>query len=234
MEAYCRGSEAAERSIGMLECGPAAGVIGSRALGQLLEQSDIIATDMGGTTFKVSVIQNGEIEYAARADGGSLSLRPAEDRGDIDRSRRRLDRFIGAGQQGAARRAALGRLAPRPRMLWIGGAEPTLTDVFMLIGYMDPDIFLGGAMKLDREAARRAFDTAIAQPLGMSVEEAAFGVYRVACAQIADLIHEITVERGLDPRDFVMHAFGGSCGMVAGVFGSELNVKRIVVPIQPP
>lgn len=100
----------------------------------------------------------------------------------------------------------------------------------MLIGYMDPGIFLGGSMKLDREKARRVFDEKIARPLGLSVEQAAIGVYRVATAQISDLIREITVERGLDPRDFVLHSFGGSCGMVAGMFGAELNVKRIVVP----
>ena len=70
----------------------------------------------------------------------------------------------------------------------------------------------------------------MAQPLGMRVEEAAIGIYRIAAAQITDLIHEITVERGLDPRDFVLHAFGGSCGLLCGVFGAELGVKRIVVP----
>ena len=75
-----------------------------------------------------------------------------------------------------------------------------MTDVFMLIGYMDPNIFLGGTMRLDPANARRVFDEKIARPLGMSVEEAAFGIYRVATAQISDLIHEITVERGLDPR----------------------------------
>jgi len=64
----------------------------------------------------------------------------------------------------------------------------------------------------------------------MSVDEAAFGIYRVACAQITDLIHEITVERGLDPRDFVLHAFGGTCGLLCGVFGQELSVRRVVVP----
>ena len=96
----------------------------------------------------------------------------------------------------------------------------------MLIGYMDPNIFLGGTMRLDPAEARRVFDQKIARPLGMSVEEAAFGIYRVATAQISDLIHEITVERGLDPRDFVLHAFGGSCGMVAGMFGAELKVKE--------
>ena len=85
-------------------------------------------------------------------------------------------------------------------------------------------------MTLDVDAARRVFKEQIADPLGLSVEEAAFGVYRVATAQITDLIHEITVERGLDPRDFVLHAFGGTCGMVAGMFGAELGVKKIVVP----
>lgn len=223
-------AEAAERSIGMLECGPAAGVIGSRALGALLQQPDVIATDMGGTTFKVSVIQSGEIEFAREpmvdrfhytqpkievvsigAGGGSIVwLEPGT---NVPR--------VGPRSAGAR---------PGPVCYGRGGTEPTLTDVFMLIGYMDPEIFLGGQMTLDREAARRVFEERLARPLGLPVEEAAFGIYRIACAQITDLIHEITVERGLDPRDFVLHAFGGSCGMVCGVFGAELNVKRIVVP----
>jgi N-methylhydantoinase A len=223
-------TEAAQRSIGMLECGPAAGVIGSRALGSLLGQSDVIATDMGGTTFKVSVIQNGEIEYAREpmvdrfhytqpkievvsigAGGGSIiSLEPGSHAPRV-------------GPRSAGSR-------PGPVCYGLGGTEPTLTDVFMLIGYMDPDIFLGGTMKLDREGAYRAFKERIADPLGLPVEEAAFGVFRVAAAQITDLIHEITVERGLDPRDFVLHSFGGSCGMLAGMFGAELKVKQIVVP----
>ncbi|MFA7279454.1 MAG: hydantoinase/oxoprolinase family protein [Sterolibacterium sp.] len=222
--------EAAERAIGMLECGPAAGVIGSKALGMLLRQPDVIATDMGGTTFKVSVIKDGEIEYAREpmvdrfhytqpkievvsigSGGGSIiTLEPGSNAPLI-------------GPQSAGSR-------PGPVCYGLGGDEPTLTDVFMLIGYMDPDVFLGGAMKLDKERARLVFDKKIARPLGLSVEEAAFGVYRVAAAQITDLIREITVERGLDPRDFVLHAFGGSCGMVCGMFGAELNVKKIVVP----
>lgn len=222
--------EAAERSIGMLECGPAAGVIGSRALGQLLDQPDVIATDMGGTTFKVSVIQGGTIEYAREpmvdrfhytqpkievvsigSGGGSIiSLEPGSNAPRI-------------GPRSAGSR-------PGPVCYGQGGTEPTLTDVFMLIGYMDPEIFLGGSMTLDREGARRVFDEKIATPLGLSVEEAAIGVYRVATAQITDLIRQITVERGLDPRDFVLHSFGGSCGMVAGMFGAELNVRRMVVP----
>jgi N-methylhydantoinase A len=222
--------EAAERSIGMLECGPAAGVIGSRVLGELLEQPNVIATDMGGTTFKVSVIQNGTIEYARE---------PMVDRFHYTQPKIEVV-SIGSGG-GSIISLEAGSRAPRvgprsagavpgPVCYGRGGTEPTLTDVFMLIGYMDPNIFLGGTMTLDRDGARVAFENKIAKPLGMSAEEAAFGVYRVATAQISDLIHEITVERGLDPRDFVLHAFGGSCGLVAGMFGAELNVKRMVVP----
>ena len=222
--------EAADRSIGMLECGPAAGVIGSRVLGQLLDQPDVIATDMGGTTFKVAVIQNGEIEYARE---------PMVDR--FHYSQPKIE-VVSIGSGGGSivwlepgtntprvgPRSAGAR--PGPICYGLGGTEPTLTDVFMLIGYMDPNIFLGGTMRLDPARARQIFAEKIAQPLGMSVEEAAFGIYRVATAQISDLIHEITVERGLDPRDFVLHAFGGSCGIVAGMFGAELKVKRMVIP----
>ena len=222
--------EAAGRAVGMLECGPAAGVIGSRHLGQLMEDDDIIACDMGGTTFKVGVIQGGTIDYAREpmvdryhyvapkievvsigAGGGSIvALDPA------------------TGVPGVGPKSAGAR--PGPVCYGLGGGEPTLTDVMLLVGYMDPDTFLGGSITLDAEAARRAFDEKIATPLAMSVEEAAIGIYRIAAAQISDLIHEITVERGLDPRDFVLHAFGGSCGLLCGVFGAELGVRRIVVP----
>ena len=222
--------EAAGRAVGMLECGPAAGVIGSRHLGRLMEDEDIIACDMGGTTFKVGVIQGGAIDYAREpmvdryhyvapkievvsigAGGGSIvALDPASG-------------VPGVGPASAGAR-------PGPVCYGLGGEEPTLTDVMLLVGYMDPGTFLGGTITLDAEAARRVFAEKIAAPLGMSAEEAAIGIYRIAAAQITDLIHEITVERGLDPRDFVLHAFGGSCGLLCGVFGAELGVKRIVVP----
>ncbi len=222
--------EAVDRSIGMLECGPAAGVIGSRVLGELLGDTDVIATDMGGTTFKVSVIQNGEIEYARE---------PMVDRFHYTQPKIEVVSIGAAGGSIVWLEEGTGvpRVGPRsagarpgPVCYGLGGTEPTLTDVFMLIGYMDPSTFLGGTMRLDPDGARRVFAEKIARPLGMSAEEAAFGIYRVATAQITDLIHEITVERGLDPRDFVLHAFGGSCGIVAGMFGAELNVKKMVVP----
>jgi N-methylhydantoinase A len=159
----------------MLECGPAAGVIGSRVLGELLGQSDVIATDMGGTTFKVSVIQNGEIEYARE---------PMVDRFHYTQPKIEVV-SIGSGggsivwlEEGTGTPRVGPRSAgarPGPVCYGLGGNEPTLTDVFMLIGYMDPNIFLGGTMRLDAAKARRVFDAKIARPLGMGVEEAADG-----------------------------------------------------------
>jgi len=162
--------EAANRSIGMLECGPAAGVIGSRVLGELLGDVDVIATDMGGTTFKVSVIHNGEIEYARE---------PMVDRFHYTQPKIEVV-SIGAGggsivwlEEGTR----IPRVGPRsagarpgPVCYGLGGTEPTLTDVFMLIGYMDPSTFLGGTMQLDPAAARKVFAQKIAGPLQMSVE----------------------------------------------------------------
>ena len=222
--------EAADRAVGMIECGPAAGVIGAKALGDLTGDRDIIAADMGGTTFKVGVIQDGEIEYARE---------PMVDRYHYVAPKIEVV-SIGAGGGSIVSidpRTKVPKVGPRsagadpgPICYGRGGEEVTLTDVFTLVGYMDPGIYLGGAMTQDMDAARKIFEYQIAEPLGLSVEEAAFGIFRVASAQITDLIHEITVERGLDPRDYVLHAFGGSCPILASMFGAELNVKRIVVP----
>ncbi len=223
-------AEAADRAVGMIECGPAAGVIGAKFLGDLMGDPDVIAADMGGTTFKVGVIQDGKLEYAREpmvdryhylapkievvsigAGGGSIiSLDP----------RTKVPR-VGPRSAGAR---------PGPICYGQGGEEPTLTDVMLLIGYMDPRQFLGGSITLDVAKTERIFREKIADPLGMSVAEAAIGIYRIASAQITDLIREITVERGLDPRDFVLQAFGGSCGMLAAAFGQELSVRRVVIP----
>ena len=222
--------EASRRAVGMIESGPAGGIIGAKYLGDLMGDANVIAADMGGTTFKVGVIQDGEMDFAREpmvdrfhfiapkidvvsigAGGGSIvSLDP---RTNVPR--------VGPRSAGAT---------PGPICYGQGGTEVTLTDVFTLIGYMDPGSFLGGSITLDLDTTRKIFEEKISAPLGMSVEEAAFGIYRVAAAQITDLIHEITVERGLDPRDYVLHAFGGSGPLLCAMFGAELNVKRIIVP----
>lgn len=223
-------AEAAVRPVGMIECGPAAGMIGARYLGGVLDDRNIIAADMGGTTFKVGVIRHGEFDSAREpmvdrfhyvaaklelvsigAGGGSIvSVEPATLRPRI-------------GPRSAGSR-------PGPVCYGRGGSEPTLTDVAAIIGYMDPATFLGGSVPLDIEAARQVFARQVAEPLGMGLEEAAVGIYRVATAQLSDLVRNVTVERGLDPRDFTLHAFGGSCGLFAGAFAQELGIGRVVVP----
>jgi N-methylhydantoinase A len=223
-------AESSTRAVGMIECGPVAGLIGSRHLGQLLDEPNIIAVDMGGTTSKVGVIQNGALDYAREPMVNRYHyLAPKIEVASI-----------GAGG-GSIIELEPGSLAPRvgpqsagsrpgPVCYGNGATQPTLTDVMLLIGYMHPEHFLGGTIALDRGACVKAFETTIAKPLGMSLADAAFGIFRIACSQMSDLIHEITVERGLDPRDYVLHAFGGTCPMLAAVFGRELNVSRIVVP----
>ena len=221
---------AAGRAVHMLECGPVAGVIGSKFLGDGMGDKNIIAADMGGTTFKVGIIQNGEIEYAREplidrfhysvpkidvasigAGGGSL----------ISLEQDTAAPLVGPQSAGAA---------PGPVCYGLGGSQPTVTDVLLLLGYIDPQRFLDGAMSLDVATTIKLFREKIADPLGLSVEEAAIGIFHVANAQVTDLIHKITVEQGLDPRDFVLHAFGGSCPMLASAFARELSVKRIIVP----
>ena len=222
--------QAAERAVNMVECGPVAGVIGSKFLGDSMGDRHIIAADMGGTTFKVGIIQDGEIEYAREplidryhysapkidvasigAGGGSLIT---------------LEKDTGAPLVGPQSAGA----SPGPICYGLGGTRPTLTDVLLLLGYLDPQHFLNGAMTLDPGNTTRLFQQQIAEPLGLTLEQAAIGIFRVANAQVTDLIHKITVEQGLDPRDFVLHAFGGTGPMLASAFARELSVERIVVP----
>lgn len=222
--------EAAQRPVGMIECGPAAGMIGARHIGGVLGENNIIAADMGGTTFKVGVIRDGELDYARE---------PMVDRYHYVASKLEVV-SIGAGGgsivsvEPHTRRPRIGPRSagsrPGPVCYGRGGKEPTLTDVAAIIGYMDPHTFLGGSVPLDIDAARRVFEQKVARPLDMGVDEAAIGIYRIASAQLSDLVRNVTVERGLDPREFVLHAFGGSCGLFAGAFARELGIRRVVVP----
>ena len=222
--------QAAGRAVNMVECGPVAGVIGSKFLGDSMGDSNIIAADMGGTTFKVGIIQDGEIEYARE---------PLIDR--FHYSVPKIDvASIGAGggslvtlEQDTAAPLVGPRSAgadPGPICYGLGGTQPTLTDVLLLLGYIDPQRFLNGAMTLETGNTVRLFRQQIAGPLGLTVEQAAIGIFRVASAQVTDLIHKITVEQGLDPRDFVLHAFGGTCPILASAFARELSVQRVIVP----
>lgn len=222
--------EAGERAVGMVEAGPAAGVIGAKALGDSMGDGNVIVADMGGTTFKVGVIQDGEMNFSDEPVVDRFHyITPKMDIVSISAaggSLVRVNQTTGVptiGPESAGSR-------PGPVCYGLGGTEPTLTDVMLLVGYLNPKNFLRGTMQLDVENTRRVFKEKVADPLGLSVEEAAIGIYHVAVAQVTDLIHKITVERGLDPREFSLHSIGGSCGMISAAFGQELGVEKVVIP----
>ena len=222
--------KAAARAVGMIESGPAGGVIGSQFAGDLIGCPNIIGCDLGGTSFKVGVITDGAYEYAWEstilryhslipkvdivsigAGGGSIVW--IEPRTNLPR--------IGPHSAGAS---------PGPICYDLGGEEPTLTDVNLLLGYLEPEYFLGGKMKLNFEKTEALFRQKVAEPLGMEVEEAASSVYRLVNAQMADLVRKVTVERGLDPRDYDLFSYGGAASIHAGAFSPELGVRKVVVP----
>jgi N-methylhydantoinase A len=218
-------------AVGTIESGPAAGVVGSQYLGALIGENNVLATDMGGTTFKVSVIHDGKIEKdynpviqrhrilstkiwveSIGAGGGSVAWIDPE------------TRILKVGPQGAG-------ASPGPVCYGLGGGEPTVSDADIVLGYLNENYFLGGKIRLNKEAAERAISEKIAAPLGMSTIEAAGGIYRIANAHMSDLIRKATVERGHDPRRFVLFAFGGAAPVHASRYTQELGIKQVVIPL---
>jgi N-methylhydantoinase A len=186
---------------------------------------------MGGTSFDVGIIAGGEPEYsfisnviqydyflpkvdiqAIGSGGGSLAR--------VNEFSRTLT--VGPDSAGAD---------PGPACYGKGNAMPTVTDADVVLGYIDPDNFLGGRMKLDKAKAVAAVQSA-ADKLGLSLAQAASGIARIAEFKMADIIRKMTVEKGHDPRDFVLFAFGGAGPVHAAVFGAELGVRKVIVPLR--
>jgi N-methylhydantoinase A len=212
-----------------LDSGPVSGVTGSLYLGKLMGLPNIITTDMGGTSFDVGIIHGGQPEYsfvsnvvqyeyflpkvdiqAIGSGGGSLAR--------VDPQSKTL--AVGPESAGAD---------PGPVCYGKGGTIATVTDADVVLGYINPDNFLGGRIRLDR---RKAVDSVerVAGALGLPLMEAAGGIARIAEFKMADIIRKMTVEKGFDPRDFVLFAFGGAGPAHAGVFARELGVRKIVIP----
>jgi N-methylhydantoinase A len=223
--------DACRNAVGMIESGPAAGVAGSRSIGQQLGISNILATDMGGTTFKVGVIREGTIEKDYKpvflryqifltkiwvesigAGGGSIVWIDPE------------TGLLKVGPQGAG-------AMPGPICYGLGGSEVTVSDADLVLGYLNEECFLGGKMKLDKQRALKILEEKIARPMEMSATRAASGIYRIINSHMSDLIRRSTVERGYDPRGFTLFAFGGAAAVHAGRYAAELGIKEIVVPL---
>ncbi len=208
--------------------GPAAGVIGCHEISRKIGKEKVLTIDVGGTSFDVGKIVDGI--PLMRSDlvlaGADIRI-PSLDVSSIG---------AGGGSIAAVQHGALtvgpqsaGAL-PGPACYGRGGTRPTATDADLILGVLDPDHFVGGRMKLEREAAARAIQDQIAQPLGLSLMEAAWGIREVLDSRMGNLLRRVTIERGHDPRDFVLFANGGAGPSHAWTLCRDLGIETFVVP----
>jgi N-methylhydantoinase A len=221
--------DARRQAVRLIHGGPVGGLVAARELGRVLGHDDVITADMGGTSFDVGLLRRGEIQtdqsfYASQgtpvivdaarvetigAGGGSIAA--------SDGSRL----TVGPASAGAD---------PGPACYGRGGEEPTVTDALVVLGLLDAQRFFGGREALDPTLAERAIRDRVAGPLGISVRDAAAGIYEIVTARMRDLIRQVTVESGYDTRGFALIAYGGAAPLHAAGFSSRLGLREVVVP----
>jgi N-methylhydantoinase A len=224
--------DGARQPIGMIASGPAGGVIGAARLGGLAGLGDLLTFDMGGTTADVGIVVDGEPQMRSTGAAGAHPV-----------SMPQVDVLsVGAGAGSIARVDDFGELRvgpesagadPGPAAYGRGGDDATVADAHVVLGTLAPERFLGGAMRLDPDAARAAIVRRVAEPLGMAAEQAAAAVIRVADATMVDALRLVSVARGHDPRGFGLVAFGGAGGMHACSLAAALGIRRVLVPRHP-
>jgi len=236
---------AARRPVAIIESGPAAGVVAGARLARAAGYPNVITLDMGGTTTKASLVERGEIlrafEYEVGAPvsvssrlvrGGGYLLRiPVIDVSEVGAGGGSLayvdpDGVLRVGPRSAG-------AVPGPVCYGLGNDAPTVTDADLVLGYLNPECLVGGALRVDRERARRAIDKRIAEPLGLSTLDAAYGIHVVANSNMVRAIKSVSVERGRDPAEFVLMAFGGSGPVHAAALARALEIRRVLVPPAP-
>lgn len=219
-----------EKAVLTLFSGPVGGVVGARAAGEALDIADLITIDMGGTSFDVSLVRDGEASLQSEFELQGLPvLAPAVEVHTIGAGGGSLIRAEGdrlrVGPESAGAK-------PGPACYGRGGIEPTITDANLVLGRLPSEQLLAGSMSLDVEAARAAL-ARVGEPLGLQPEEVAEQALEIAHFAMAEAIRELTVERGLDPRDFTLCAFGGAGGLHATALAEELEISRVLVPTMP-
>src|SRR5215510_5020975 len=223
-------AESARRAFLTLDSGPVAGVLASQYLGAILGQKNVIATDMGGTSFDVGLVWDGEpvASYQSVVNQYEYFVPRIDIRsiGSGGGSIVWIDEISGTMRVGPLSAGA----QPGPACYDRGGTQPTITDADLVLGYLDPASFLGGRLRLDVERARESF-APLATRLGLGLVETAAGAARVVEHQMADLIRKATVQKGYDPRDCVVFAYGGAGPVHAGVYARELGAQSVVVPL---
>jgi N-methylhydantoinase A len=226
----CTPATAAAEPVRLLLSGPSGGAMAALELARRLHEPNLVAVDMGGTSFDVSVVRDSRLEIVTLSE--------------IDRLPVRLPmieiRTIGAGGGSIARVSATKQMTvgpesagarPGPVCYGRGGTEPTVTDANLALGRLDAATFLGGAMALDREAARAAISARAGAPLGLDTDAAAAGILRLTNTNLAAAIRVSLFEKGLDPRDFTMLSFGGAGSVHACAVADELGIRRIIFPV---
>ncbi len=234
--------QAAETPVKIVESGPAAGVVGGDEIGKRVGLPNLITFDMGGTTAKASLIEDGQRSWTTEHEIGagiSLSSRLVKGGGHAIKVPVMDLAEVGAGggsivwiDRGGALRVgprSAGAM-PGPACYDTGGTEPTVTDANVVLGYVNPRRLAGGAVELRPELARQVLDERVAGPLGMNTLEAAYGVHTVANVTMIRAIRAVSTYRGRDPRDFSMLAFGGSGPIHAVAMARSLSVATVIVP----
>lgn len=226
----------------IVECGPAAGVIGARHMAQLAGYKDIISFDMGGTTAKASLIENGALSRTDEYEvGGGISLSSRLVKGGgyalklpvIDISE------VGAGGGSIVWLDRAGSLKvgpqsagamPGPACYNMGGSDPTVTDANVVLGYLNPKALAGGSLPIEQALSHETIERVVAKPLGIDVVKAAYGIHEVVTTVMTRAVKTVSTYRGRDPRHFTLFAFGGNGGIHAGSLARSLGIGRIVLP----
>lgn len=221
-----------ENPAAMLLSGPAGGAIASAELGRQIGVRNLVTFDMGGTSADFSLIIGNEPRLTTeRTINGQVVRVPMLDIETISAGGGSIATVDHAGALHVGPHSA--GAVPGPACYGKGGTRATLTDAVMVLGILDPADFTGGDIELDAERARSVISADIAEPLGLSVDDAAFGMIAVACAQMRQAIRTLTVERGQDLRDFSLLAFGGAGSIFASFMERELGAERILIPPRP-
>ena len=223
-----------ELPIGLLLSGPAGGVIGGRWTGEHSDKNNIITIDIGGTSADISVIENGELRIKNPRDTEVAGLPVLVPMIDID--------AIGAGGGSIAYIDSGGafRVGPRsagavpgPACYAKGGDEPTVTDAQVVLGRMDPEHFLGGDLTIDASLSEKAIRKHIAEPLKLSLEDAALGILKIINNNMALAINANSVAKGVDPRNFSLMGFGGAGPLHSVSLAEAIHAKDVISPVHP-
>ena len=229
----------------IIESGPAGGVIGSQAISKASGLENVITFDMGGTTAKTSMIARGEVTRALDMQvgggimhgsrlmtGAGYALKvPAIDLAEVGAGGGSILSIDAGGSLRAGPESA--GASPGPVCYDAGGESPTITDANIILGYLNPNHLVGGAVKLNKEKAAGLFKEKIADPLGLSLEEAAYGAHLISASNMIRAIKAVSTERGRNPQNYSLFAFGGNGPLFASGMADAIGIKQVIVPPSP-